>query len=105
MAATAPKNIAIGLEPNVDAAPVLWGTPPPVVVEDGLGVLDAVLERVAEEMVLLVPTEELTEPEALEVTETVVGAAVVALLVGAAVDEEEGAADVASLPERPMGPM
>jgi hypothetical protein len=66
MAATAPKTSAIGLELSDAAAPVLWGIPP-VVEPVGLLVLEAVLERVAEEIVELRPAEGTMEAEAAAV--------------------------------------
>jgi hypothetical protein len=62
----APKMSARGLESREEAAPVLWGGPPAVLVPVGLIVAEAEEEResVAETMVLLVPAEGLMEAEA-----------------------------------------
>tara|TARA_R110002003_G_scaffold59_17_gene5370 strand:- start:43728 stop:44063 length:336 start_codon:yes stop_codon:yes gene_type:complete len=61
----APKMRARGLASRAEAAPVLWGGPP-VLEPVGVRVAEAVreTERVAEEMVALVPAEGLMVAEA-----------------------------------------
>lgn len=133
MAAKAPNIAIIGLEPRDTAAPVVSGTPPVAVAElAGLPVPE--VERVADEMVLLRPIDELTEPDAVgeAVTEVIVDSLVSVVERAVVVDEaseeealedesaddesaeDEGAedevaegeaVDVASLPERLTGPM
>jgi hypothetical protein len=83
MAATAPKMSASGLEASMEAAPVLWGGPEPVVEPVGA---DVPVERVALLMVLLVPELGEGTPE----TEVLV-----TVLVMVAVSEDEADEDEA----------
>lgn len=108
MAATAPKMSAIGELPRVEAAPVFSGAPlDSVGVEEPVGrevPVPVVRERVALEMVLLPLTLEEMEPDAEVVAEETERALVVEPEAVEEADEAE-AEEVASLPERAMGPM